>query len=109
MLLLAFVYLHLTPTRYTATTIIALDTQHLPFSHSEILDEPQVDEGAVESQVESIRSANVARIVIEKLKLIEDAEFAGPPTFLEKLLGTRPADKMADQADEISAHSYREI
>ena len=28
-----------------------------------------------------IRSANVARIVIEKLKLIEDAEFAGPPTF----------------------------
>jgi polysaccharide biosynthesis transport protein len=100
MLLLAFVYLDLTPTRYTATTIIALDTQHLPFSHSEILDEPQVDEGAVESQVESIRSANVARIVIEKLKLIEDAEFAGPPTFLEKLLGTRPADKIADQADE---------
>jgi uncharacterized protein involved in exopolysaccharide biosynthesis len=91
MLLVAVVYLIFTPTRYTATTMIVLDARRSSGVQSDIVIEPQSDEAAVESQFVTIKSANVAAIVIKKLKLTEDAEFVGPPTFLEKLFGTRPA------------------
>jgi len=100
MLLVAVVYLIFAPTRYTAATMIVLDTRRASVVQSEIVVEPQIDEAAVESHVVTIKSANVAAIVIKKLKLTEDAEFAGPPTLLEKLFGTRPADKTADQHEE---------
>jgi polysaccharide biosynthesis transport protein len=74
-LLAALVFLIFAPVRYTATTTMVLDTDQPPTAQNEIKAEPRVDDAAMESHVETIKSENVVVPVIKKLKLMEDPEF----------------------------------
>jgi polysaccharide biosynthesis transport protein len=110
-LLVAALYLIFAPARYTATTTIVLETKQSPVVHNEVVIEPQVDAGAVETQVETIRSENVAAAVIRKLKLTEDPEFRFEgivsaleewfSSVLQEWFSTGSADTTADSNDEI--------
>jgi len=99
-LVAALIYLALAPVRYTATATIVLDTRRLPFfAQKETVVEQQEDEGVVESHMEMIKSANVAAIVVKKLKLSEDPEFTDP-SYLEKWLSNWTADDSADPREK---------
>lgn len=104
-LLIALIYLMLASTRYTATTVVVLDTKPSALLlQSETFVEPQVDEAAVESHVQTIKSENVAKIVVKKLGLADDPEFAGIMSVLQKWfgkwLGTSAADETAGSDEE---------
>ncbi len=101
-LLVAALYLIFAPARYTATTTMVLETKQSPVVHNEVVIEPHVDTDAVETQVETIRSENVAAAVIRKLKLTEDPEFSyrGIISALQDWFSTGAADTNADSDDE---------
>lgn len=104
---IAILYAAFSPTRYTASTTLVLDTKRFSLLQSEILIDPQVDDAAVESQVETIKSENVAAAVVEKLKLNEDPEFQDSGSFfgaflnaLESLIGdSAPASAPLSKLD----------
>ncbi|MGH6935899.1 MAG: GumC family protein, partial [Methylocella sp.] len=101
-LLVAALYLIFAPARYTATTTVVLETKQSPVVHNEVVIEPHVDADAVETQVETIKSENVAAAVIRKLKLTEDPEFRyrGIISALQEWFSTGAADTNADSDDE---------
>lgn len=78
-LLLAVVYLMTAQSRYTASSSIMVDTKkNQAFASQQMpMAETPLDAGAVESQVEILRSETVALAVIKELKLTEDPEFVG--------------------------------
>jgi polysaccharide biosynthesis transport protein len=84
---IAVAYGLFSPTRYTASTTLVLDTKRLSLLQSEILVDPQVDDAAIESQVETIKSENVAVTVVKKLKLKNDPEFRGSAGVLDMAMG----------------------
>lgn len=91
--LAALVYLMFAPNRYTATTTLVLDTKRPIVAQSEVFLEPQVDDTAVESHVETIKSQSVAAVVVKKLRLWEDPEFVGIATALKRSLDGKHADE----------------
>ncbi len=99
-LCLALVYITAAPARYTATTTVALDARRLPFAQNETLPDLLDYDSTTQSQVETIKSTNVASIVLKKLKLTEDREFGGPMTLLEKLAGGLVTDETADPHEQ---------
>ena len=98
------VYFLRAPPKFTATAILLADTHKM-----ELIQQPTVYDqapiqsiGAMETQVELLRSDEVARRVIKKLKLSQDPRFigAGHPGFLGSLCaqvgaycGNAPADQ----------------
>lgn len=75
------IYVVTTPPRYTATATMLIDTQdaHLFQQQSMFSDMPvAIDTGTVESQVEILKSENIALTVIKNLNLTKDPEFIGP-------------------------------
>lgn len=88
---LAVAYLVLAPARYTAAAGVVLDTRRSaaqPLS-SEAASDMNVDLLVVESQIETVRSENVALAVIRKLKLDQDPEFVGSgPGLISSMLAT---------------------
>jgi polysaccharide biosynthesis transport protein len=101
-LLVALVYLICAPARYTATTAMVLETKRSPVVQNEVIVEPQVDDAAVESHVETIKSENVAAAVIKRLKLTEDPEFRfrGIIIALQRWLSNGADDKTAESDEE---------
>ena len=80
---LGFIYLLLTPPSYTAVTTLVIDTRKVQlFQQQSLFNDSGVDSGAVETQVEILRSENIAIKVIKDLHLEDDPEFggAGPGT-----------------------------
>lgn len=78
---LAVLYLLLTPPSYTAVTTLVIDTRKVQlFQQQSLFNETPVDTGAVETQVEILKSENIALKVIKDLHLEDDPEFgnAGP-------------------------------
>ena len=94
-LMIALLYLIYAPAKYTATALMVLDSQRSMLAETGITSEPQVDDGFVESQIQMLKSDNVATIVVEKLNLTKDPEFEPPPTFLEKLISYFSAENSA--------------
>src|SRR5262249_44222988 len=73
---LSALYILVAPPSYTAQATIIIDTHRVNVlqSQSSIGDLP-IDTATVESQVEILRSENIALAVIKQLRLTEDPEF----------------------------------
>jgi polysaccharide biosynthesis transport protein len=85
----ALLYLLMTPPSYTATTTLIIDTRKVQlFEQQSLFNETPVDTGAVETQVEVLRSENIALKVIKDLHLEDDPEFGDAgPSLIGTLLG----------------------
>jgi capsular exopolysaccharide synthesis family protein len=80
MLVLGLVYLFMTAAAYTAVTSLLLDTRRLSiFSEGDVVADTVINNAAVESQIEILRSSRVAEAVATKLNLVQDPEFSLPP------------------------------
>ena len=55
-LTIALLYLLYTPARYTATALMVLDSKRSMLAETGITSEPQVDDGFVESQIQTLKS-----------------------------------------------------
>ncbi len=76
---MGFTYLLTTPPSYTATATMIIDTKRVQlFQQQSMFTDLPIDTGAVESQVEILRSENIALAVIKKLHLEDDPEFTEP-------------------------------
>jgi succinoglycan biosynthesis transport protein ExoP len=77
---LATVYIQTTPPRYTGEAVLLIDSHRLDlFQQQHPLGENEpVDTAIVDSQVEILRSEEVALAVIKELHLADDPEFVGP-------------------------------
>ena len=74
----AIVYLFIAPPRYTAQAKLMIDTRRVQlFQQQSVLGDIAVDSAAVDSQVEALKSENVALPVIKDMHLTEDPEFVG--------------------------------
>lgn len=79
-LALGFVYVFTTPPRYTATSMMLLDTQDSRLFQQQSMfgDTPvAIDTGTVDSQVQILKSEKIALAVINNLNLTKDPEFTG--------------------------------
>lgn len=73
---LAILYVISAPPSYTAQATMIIDTRKVSlFQQPSIVGDLPVDSATVESQVEILRSENVALAVIKDLRLTDDAEF----------------------------------
>lgn len=86
---LGIAYLVLTPPRYTAKSLLMLDARRAQvFQQQSVVGEINLDDVAVASQVEILKSVNVAYAVVRDLKLTEDAEFTGQVrSFIGSIVG----------------------
>jgi succinoglycan biosynthesis transport protein ExoP len=74
----AIIYLFVAPPRYTAQTRLMIDTRKVQlFQQQSVLGDVAVDSATVDSQVEAVKSENVALPIIKELHLTEDPEFVG--------------------------------
>ena len=76
-LVLGLVYIFSSPSRYTAQASLIIDTRKVQLFQQAVLGDPGIDAAAVESQVEILKSENIALAVIKNLRLTEDTEFVG--------------------------------
>jgi succinoglycan biosynthesis transport protein ExoP len=77
-LILAIIYLFITPPRFTATSVLMLDTRRLQLlQQPAVMGDMSFDAPAVESQLAVLNSETVALSVINKLGLANDPEFTG--------------------------------
>ncbi len=75
-LVVGFVYLLTTPSSYTATATMIIDTNKVQlFQQQSMFSQLPLDPANVESQVEILKSESIALAVIKKLNLTEDPEF----------------------------------
>jgi succinoglycan biosynthesis transport protein ExoP len=75
---LGAVYLFTTPPMFTGQAAMIIDTRKVQlFQQQSILGDIGVDSATVESQVEILKSENIALSVIKDLRLAEDPEFIG--------------------------------
>ncbi|MEJ0095900.1 MAG: polysaccharide biosynthesis tyrosine autokinase [Methylocella sp.] len=79
-LALAALYLFITPPKFTATGSMVIDTRKVQILQQQqsVLGDVQIDASTVQTQVEVLKSENVALSVIRKLHLIDDPEFVPP-------------------------------
>jgi succinoglycan biosynthesis transport protein ExoP len=77
-IVLGLIYLQHTPPRYTAHAAMIIDTRKgQVFQNQSILADAPIDLAGVESQVQIVKSENVAASVIKGLHLTEVPEFVG--------------------------------
>ena len=77
---LATLYIQTTPPRYTGEAVLLIDSHRLDLfqqQHPMGEDEP-IDTAIVDSQVEILKSEEIALNVIKELNLTSDPEFVGP-------------------------------
>lgn len=76
---LGAVYIFTTPPRFTGQATLIIDTRKVQlFQQQSVLGDIGVDTAMVDSQVEILKSENIAISVIKDLRLTEDPEFVGP-------------------------------
>ncbi|WP_244547046.1 AAA family ATPase [Bradyrhizobium sp. Gha] len=71
-------YLINTPPSFTAQATMIIDTRKNNVFQQQLIGDSPVDSSMVESQVEVLRSENIASAVIKQLRLTDDPEFVGP-------------------------------
>ncbi|MCL4765103.1 MAG: hypothetical protein KJZ80_02545 [Hyphomicrobiaceae bacterium] len=84
---LGYAYILMTPRTFMATAVVLYDPSTSPTltQQSRWLESSVEMSTRIESQVEILKSANVARQVIEKLGLTNDTEFTAPPSLSARL------------------------
>ena len=76
---LGAVYLATTPVSYTAQVMLLIDSRKVQlFQQQSVLGDIPIDTASVDSQVEVLKSENVALSVIKDLHLTQDPEFVAP-------------------------------
>lgn len=87
----ALVYLAITPPRYTASSMLLIDPRQGPPLSLSPSTNSLIDSAYVDSQVEILKSEQIAKSVASELKLQFDPEFVpaneGPISALRRLLG----------------------
>jgi len=86
--------------KFVATATMFIDNRkYQMFEHQTMVGDTSIDSYAMESQIEILKSENIALTVIRKLRLADDAEFGNPqPGLLRTLLG--PSQMASDFARE---------
>jgi succinoglycan biosynthesis transport protein ExoP len=75
---LGLLYLFTTPSSYTASTTMVIDTRKVQlFQQQALAQDAVVDSGMVQTEVEILKSQNISLAVIKDLHLAEDPEFTG--------------------------------
>ena len=85
--LTAVAYLMTARSKYTAVATMVIDVNNKLNQQQTIMNDAVVDSTAVETQVEILKSDNVALSVIRKLNLLEDPEFVDSGGLLATALG----------------------
>ena len=102
----AVVYLAITPARYTASSMLLFDVRKNEPFQQQGYPNAAADSAFVDSQVEVLKSENLARSVVRNLSLQSDPEFAPSGGFamqgfikgiLEAVLGTSQTSTGSDQ------------
>lgn len=75
-MLFALGYLIIVRSTYTAQATILIDTRKVQPQSQSMFNEAPIDAPVVESQVEIIKSDNIARSIIQDMKLADDPEFS---------------------------------
>jgi succinoglycan biosynthesis transport protein ExoP len=94
------VYLYITPPKFWAQGALLIDTKKSQlFQQQAAASDIEMDSGAVDSQIEVLRSENIATAVIKDLHLTTEPEFVGSkPGILRTILGylrpTVPASEL---------------
>src|SRR5262245_56606618 len=107
LLSLAFgaLYLRFTPSTYTASATMMIETRKGPLES--LLGNGPPDSAWVESQIGVLKSQNVAAYVVKQLRLAEDAKFIHPDGgLLDKVLsrlGWEDDDAPQSEADRVAA------
>jgi uncharacterized protein involved in exopolysaccharide biosynthesis/Mrp family chromosome partitioning ATPase len=70
------IYLVVTPTRYTASSLLLFDTRQTPPFQSQSYPNSVADSAYVDSQLEILKSESIARSVIRTQNLLSDPDFA---------------------------------
>jgi succinoglycan biosynthesis transport protein ExoP len=78
-LALGAAYLFTAPARYTAHAVLVIDTHKTQFSQQSPLGDLPIDSATIDTQIEILKSENIAQSVIKQLHLTEDPEFVSPP------------------------------
>jgi len=87
-LCLGLLYMIATPSSYTATATLIIDTRkNQLFQQQSVLGDIPIDSAAVESQVQILKSETIALAVIKDLHLTEDPEFGGRSGLLGMISG----------------------
>ena len=97
-LCLGIAYLVVTPKSYTAAATVLIDPRKVAiFGNGNVLEDAAITNSGVESQVQVIESGRIARAVVDKLKLTEDAFFmsGGPKSPLSAVKGWIEAARKA--------------
>jgi succinoglycan biosynthesis transport protein ExoP len=89
----AAVYLFTTPPSFTGTAKLIIDTRKVQlFQQQSVLGDIPIDSSSVDSQVEILKSENIALAVIKELRLTEDPEFVNPRAgFIGAIIGFIPS------------------
>jgi polysaccharide biosynthesis transport protein len=99
-------YLAVTPSRFTASADMIIDTKRVTWTQSEMAtDNRMVEDASVESEIETTKSEKVALSVIRRFHLNEDPEFVGTSVSLKqrllKLLKLAPAVEPEPSEDQL--------
>jgi polysaccharide biosynthesis transport protein len=71
-------YLYLTPPLYSAQAELMIDTGKIQVLKQSILDNDPFSSTMIDSQVEILKSENLAQKIVKNLHLADDSEFIGP-------------------------------
>ena len=113
-LALAILYLVYTPPRFTASGAMVIDTRKVQVLDKEsVLGDAQIDASTVQTQVEMLKSDNIALAVIRRLHLTDDPEFVPPPGSKSKgllsfLFPEAPAKAMSEEdREQVALENFR--
>ena len=105
MVLSSLIYLAIAKPRFTASTTLLVDEKQSElFQQHPTVADAQIENALIESKVEILRSAGLARKVVTRLDLADDPEFGQHATLLERLgvwlpLSRSPASNTVTTAD----------
>jgi polysaccharide biosynthesis transport protein len=85
--LLGAFYVLMAPPTYTAEARIVIDPRRVQLFEKTTFSEGQIDQPALESEIELVKSEPVALSVINALGLAKDPEFLRPPGIFGEVLG----------------------
>ena len=93
---LAAIYLHNTPDKFGAMASLLIDSRRAQLSQSDGA-ATVVDQSAIDTQIEMLKSERIVLQVIDKLKLTEDPEFSGEGDARPSPLVLRWARELVDR------------
>jgi succinoglycan biosynthesis transport protein ExoP len=103
---LGTLYFFITPTSYTASAVMMIETRKSPFQSS--AGEERTNAGWIESQVEVLKSRNVATYVVKRLRLANDPEFVRSDAGVFAMLGFASEPQSEAERVEVAIDRLRD-